>query len=158
MKIVCNANWIIKLSFLTLCVLFAAEKTHAQQRPAGVRVQLPTTSFFNIRTVVSAPDAGITKLGGVSRGASTRSSYGIPGLSNIPWLGRSFRNRALAGSNSANNSSVLVRIISNKEIEEDVLSAATAHKRRDEIRDPNGSHAIQAQADFLSRNIGRRNR
>ena len=129
-----------------------------QQRPTGISVQLPTTSFFNIRTVVSAPDAGITSLGGVRRSYSRGWSAGIPGLGNLPVLGRPFRNRAVVGGSSASNSGMVVRIISNKELDEDTMAKAGAIQSIRELHDPNGSRAVQAQADFLSRNIGRRDR
>ena len=46
-----------------------------QTRPTNIRVQLPTVSFFNLRTVVSVPDAGVMSLGGVSRSASGSSRW-----------------------------------------------------------------------------------
>jgi type II secretory pathway component GspD/PulD (secretin) len=129
-----------------------------QPRSTGVQVQLPTTSFFNIRTVVSAPDAGISNLGGVRRSSFRSWSAGIPGLGSLPFPGRGFRNRAVAEIDSASQSGVAVRIISNKELEQDALKWARRTQQQDELLDPNGSRAVQAKADFLSRNIGKRNR
>lgn len=50
-----------------------------QTRPTNIRVQLPTVSFFNLRTVVSVPDAGVMSLGGVSRMLQEVPLVALPG-------------------------------------------------------------------------------
>jgi hypothetical protein len=136
----------------------AGQLNGQQQRPTGIRVQLPTTSFFNIRTVVSAPDAGITNLGGVRRSSFRSWSRGTPGLGSVPFLGRGIRHRGRAGTTGANQSGVVVRIISNKELEQDALKNIERFQQPNRSLDPNGSLATQTKADFLSRNIGKRDR
>ncbi len=127
-----------------------------QQQPLQTTIQLPSVNFFSINTVVSVPDAGVARLGGVSRSGYGSSSYGVPGLGNLPLVNRPFRNQAIGGFGSANQSSVRVQIISNREISDDLLAEA---ERRDLTRqsvDPNGSPTVRRQADFISRNVGRR--
>ena len=121
-----------------------------QTQPTNITVQLPTVSFFNIRTVVSAPDAGVMKLGGVSRNGSGSTVYG----SGPAWV-RPFRNRGLGGWNSAGNAGVKARVIINSEIEEDLMAANEKNRHTREIVDPNGSPAVQQKADFLSRHMGK---
>lgn len=146
------------LAFTVAGLVFAVLPNSSQgQRPfVNQQVQLPTVSFFNIRTVVSVPDGGTTYLGGVSRHASGQISRGIPGFSGP--FARPFRNRSYGYSASSSNMSAHVRLILARELEQDVMAEAN---RRDLIRqpfDPNGSQAVQQKADFISRNIGRSQR
>lgn len=127
-----------------------------QQQPLQTSIQLPSVSFFSINTAVSVPDAGVARLGGVSRSGYGRTSYGVPGLGNVPLVNRPFRNQAFGGFGSANQASIRVQIISNQELSDDLLAEA---ERRDLTRqsvDPNGNPTVQRQADFISRNVGRR--
>ncbi len=121
----------------------------AAQRPVGIPVQLPTVTVFNVNTVVSVPDGGTLSLGGVTRQSARSSTSGFPGLAGP--LSRPFSNRSFGVSNSASQASIKVRILSSREMSEDVLAAARASR-------PANYEAIQAQkrkADFLTRNIGR---
>ena len=114
--------------------------SQAQER--GLTVQLPTVSTFNIDTVVSVPDGGTTRLGGISRTSSSSNSSG---------LGGPLSSRSSGLSIGGTNASVSVQILSLREMSEDVLAAARASR-------PANYEAIQAQkrkADFLTRNIGR---
>jgi hypothetical protein len=61
---------------LVLTLLFSAAQVQ-QARAQAVSVQLPRQSVFSVGTTVSVPDRGGVFLGGVSRAASSRSSYGI---------------------------------------------------------------------------------
>lgn len=125
-----------------------SELSAQQTRPTNIPIRLPTVGFFNVRTVVSVPDAGVMRLGGVSRSASGSSSQGPA------WV-RPFRSRSLGGLNSATNAGVHARVIINSEIEDGVMAEAAARKLAREVVDPNGSPAVQQKADFLTRNMGR---
>jgi hypothetical protein len=89
-------------------------------------------------------------LGGVSRYASGRRSSGIPGLG-----GPLFQNRGTGYSAGSSRATVTATIISNREIGEDLLAEGNRRARIRERFDPNGTYAVQAKADFISRNIGR---
>jgi len=146
----------LKSILILFVATFALSATAAAQNnfgtPVNTQIQLPVVSFFNVRTVVSVPDAGVMSLGGVSRHASGSTSRGIPGL------GRAFSNRSSGYSTARNNASINVRIISNSEMSDDILSAANRQAAVSESKNPNGSKAIQAKADFISRHVGRSKR
>ena len=113
-------------------------------------VQLPVLRFFNVRTVVSAPDGGVMSLGGVKSHSSGSRSSGIPGLA-----GRPFQNRGTGFSSTGSHLVVKPRIIISSELEADVLREAERRNAIREKSDPNGPKAVQAKADFITRNIGR---
>lgn len=143
-----------------LMVHRAAEFVSAQDLNVpsqGVAIQLPTVSNFGISTVVMAPDAGATRLGGISRGAGGMSQSGIPMLSNVPGVSPLFRSRGLGSTYSTGQSSVHVHVIINSEIEQDVLAEAERRIATRRSIDPNGPPDVQRRAAFLSRNIGRKN-
>ncbi len=140
----------IRFVFFSLCLsLSVSESLDAQV------VQLPTVRFFNVRTVVSVPDGGSISLGGVSRNTSGSISRGVPGLGSVPGAGRLFRNRGIGGTSNASGSAVSARIIVMSELEEDVLAEANRRQAISTQLDPNGSIAVQRQADFITRNLGR---
>lgn len=123
------------------------------QQPIGTTVQLPVVKQFNVSTAVSVPDGGTLHLGGVTRHRASSSSSGIPGLAGP--LSRPFSNRSGSVSTSSSNASLKVRILSTREMSQDVLAAARASR-------PANYEQVQAlnrKASFLTRNIGRnRNR
>ncbi len=116
-------------------------------------VQLPTFRVFNVSTAVMVPDGGRVRLGGVNRSASGSIQRGVPGLSNIPGVNRLFNNRAIGSSAGSSQVDVTAEIIILEEYEEAVLAEARRRQalRRQEIE-------LEQQADFLSRNIGKRNK
>ena len=144
----------VKASAVSLfCVLLSAGTSFAQNgfgRPTNISVQLPVVSIFNVRTAVSVPDGGTMSLGGVSRYSSGRRTSGVPGLG-----GPLFQNRGTGFSAGGSRATVTATIISNREIGEDLLAAGNRRARVRERYNPNGSYAVQAKADFISRNIGR---
>ncbi len=109
-------------------------------------VQLPVFRTFGVRTVVSVPDGGTINLSGVGRssfGQSTQSGFGsFPG-------GNRF------GSRSPSRSSLSAKVIRLKEFEQQVLADYKARRSPPSRVEINGSHAVQAQADFISRHVGR---
>ncbi len=122
--------------------------------PAQV-VQLPTIRFFNTRTVVSVPDGGSLYLGGINRGAYGVVGRGHPASGGIPYGGRLFRNRSVAGSSSATRPAVSAQIIRMRELEADLLSTAEHDRKMSASRNPNGSKDVQRRADFMTRHIRR---
>ena len=119
-------------------------------RPTSINVQLPVVSVFNVRTVVSVPDGGTMSLGGISNHSSGRSSRGVPGL-----RGPLFQNRGIGYSAGSSRATIKATIISNREIDEALMAAGNRRFATRRTHDPNGAPAIQAKADFISRNIGR---
>ena len=140
------------LALSAIAVLSTAASAAAQNfgPPLGTTIQLPVVRVFNVRTAVSVPDGGTMSLGGVSSFSSGRNSRGVPGL-----RGPLFRSRTTGYSARGRNAFVTARIISNREISEDLMAEAQRRAAIDECVDPNGTPAIQAKADFISRNIGR---
>ncbi len=126
------------------------------QTPVQTRFQLPVRSVFTMNTVVSVPDGGIMRLGGVSSSASGGTAYGIPGIGSP--LGRPFRNQAFGQTAAASQANIRVRILSNREMEAEVMATANRRDYTQRLLDPNGSQAIQKRADFITRNIGRSSR
>jgi len=117
-------------------------------RPTNINVQLPVVSVFNVRTVVSVPDGGMMRLGGISRQSAGRISrgYGFTPLT---------QNRGTGFSTGANHANVTATIISNRELGQAVLSEGNRQFAIRQQSNPNGSSAVQSKADFISRNIGR---
>ena len=124
-------------------VAFAAELAQAQI------VMLPTIRVFRINTAVSVPDGGSISLGGVNgyREQSISRGSGLPGPL--------FNNRGISKQTSASNAAVSANVIVMSEYEEAVLAEARRRRRASQTPNPNGSPAVQAKADFITRNIGR---
>ena len=142
--------YVTGLVFVGLALLNSADCS------AQLTLQVPSVGFFNVDTVVSVPDGGSITLGGVSRSAAGQTSRGVPGLSNIPGLGRGFGNRAIGRQSSAAGVQVKARIIILKEMEKEVLAEAERRRALRANSDPNGTVETQKKADFISRNIGRK--
>ena len=132
-------------SFIVLAMLFPAADLSAQ-----VLIQLPVIRVFNVQTVVSVPDGGTISLGGVNRTASGSVGRGVPGLA-----GPGFKNRGFGRSAGASRASATATVISLKEMEAQLLADAKRQREKLGYKDPNGSAAMQKQADYLSRHIGR---
>jgi hypothetical protein len=65
-----------KFVALALACLLAPQRSAAQQN--AVAIQLPTFSFFSVRTTVVVPDNGGAYLGGIGRASSGSSVFGTP--------------------------------------------------------------------------------
>lgn len=122
------ADVIVRQSFACLfgisLVLVCTSDSCAQRPTLGVSVQLPTIRNFSVSTNVSVPDGGTISLGGVSRNAEGRVSSGVPGL---PF--RPFRNSATGRESSVSRATATARIISLKEMEEDLLAGGNRQQR-----------------------------
>jgi hypothetical protein len=130
-------------------VVFSSVAANAQT------VQLPTIETFTVNTAVMVPDGGTAHLGGISRSAYGRNSRGIPGLSQLPYAGRLFRNQGIGYDQSVGNASVNVRLILLKEMEDELM----ADYRAELANRPKPRYSINAsvrrKADFISKNVGR---
>jgi hypothetical protein len=126
----------------TLALVFGVGSTaHGQnqpQVPASVptTVQLPTFSFFTIRTTVSVPDSGGMSLGGIHRGSDGNVTRGLGPLAG----------RASGGTRGAAGATAHATIIDRREMDAAHLAAAAAE--RTAAADP-----AAAKADALSRHV-----
>ena len=135
----------------TSCVAIAVALASVSLSQGQV-VQLPTLRSFSVDTTVVVPDRGSAFLGGVSRASYGSNSYGVPGFSKLPGLGRLFTNRSSGSSVSSSNASVSATIIDLHEMDEAVLAAA-ARQRALAATDVARRH----RAAFLAQHIGRTN-
>jgi type II secretory pathway component GspD/PulD (secretin) len=136
-----------------LCFSATAYAQNGFGRPTNIRVQLPVVSVFNVRTVVSVPDGGTMSLGGVSRHSSGRTSRGVPGFG-----GPLFQGRGIGYSSGRNQATVKATIISNREINDALMADGNRRFAARQQTGINGAPAVQAKADFITRNIGRSRR
>lgn len=124
-------------------------------------VQQPTFGVFSVGTTVSVPDRGGALLGGVNRAAVGSVERGVPGLSNLPYAGRLFKNRAIGSRYAPSTMSVHAQILDFEAMDEALLAEA-ARRRQVRLASPKFDHVevveqdVQERAEFLSRNIGRR--
>ena len=149
---------ILTYSTIIVVSLFAFESANVVGQ--GITIQQPTVTRFNVNSAVMVPDGGSMHMGGISYSGSGRTSRGVPGLSNIPYLSRLFRNQSIGKVSAARNQRVFVKVISLREMEEDMMGQAALRRSltQSTLKDPNGSAKVQEKASFLSRNIGRRQR
>jgi hypothetical protein len=95
--------------------------------PRSVRLGLsppfaaPLGPSVALNTTVSVPDGGTAVLGGYSSLAEARNEFGVPGLGNIPYAGKLFRNVGYGREVRSFRALVGVRIISLQEEEERFL-------------------------------------
>jgi hypothetical protein len=115
-------------------------------------VQLPTFGVFTYSGAVMVPDGGSIRAGGIGRYAEGSVSNGVPGLGNIPGLGRGFRNQAMGRESGSSGLSIRPTILIMSELEEDHL--ARAGYGPDGQR-AGSADAVLARAIFLSKHVGR---
>ena len=99
-------------------------------------VQLPTYSFFTVKTTVSVPDSGGAYLGGINRARDSSTTRGFGPLAN----------RGVGMDRVASGMSVHATIIDHKELDERLLAEAAA--KRGPV-DPTA-----AKAELLSAHVG----
>ena len=109
---------------IAVMAFFAVASANAQV------VQLPTFRFFSLSTTVSVPDRGSAYLGGVSRSAMSRSEQGVPIAGHVPFAGRAFGNRAIAGRTEMGGASVSAYIHDFESMDEEVLGQTAVASRR----------------------------
>ena len=81
-------------------------------------IQQPVTNTINIQTTVSVPDGGTVVMGGLKRLSESRSEYGPPILSKIPYINRLFKNTGYGRSAESLLIMVTPHIIIQEEEEE----------------------------------------
>lgn len=142
---------------LAFCLLLftVSNQSFAQFNQPATTVQLPTIDVFTVNTAVMVPDGGIGHLGGVSRSAFGKNTRGVPGLSQLPFANRLFRNQGIGRDQTVGNVSVKPTIIIMSELEEDLMG----EYRRELANRPKPRYSIDAsvrrKADFISKNVGR---
>lgn len=119
-------------------------------------LQLPEFQFTTVNTTVSAPDGGTMVLGGIKRAASQRVENGVPVLGKLPGVGRLFNNTAIGKQDSAGIMTVTPRIINFEEEEAKLGIIQTPNGPIVNAPAPPAPNLVDQQADFLSRNVGRR--
>jgi general secretion pathway protein D len=80
-------------------------------------IQQPVINTINIETTVSVPDGGTVVMGGLKRLSESRSEYGPPILSKIPYINRLFKNVGYGRSSESLLIMVTPRIIIQEEEE-----------------------------------------
>jgi hypothetical protein len=140
--------WLATTLIAVVVVLFTST-AHAQV------VQLPTFRFFGLSTTVSVPDRGSAYLGGVSRSAMSRSEQGMPIVGHVPFAGRAFGNRAIAGRTETSGARVSAYIHDFEAMEEELLGqAGTVARQTPPARQPGAANAnIARAAEPLSRRL-----
>lgn len=132
-----------------------AEFTWAQA-PMNINIQQPVVRQFGVQTAVLVPDGGTISLGGINRSAVGSIQVGVPGLGNIPFLGRGFRGGAIGWNQSVHQSSLSVQVISMKELEQQILQQASLRQVQRREIDFNGGPEVKKKADFIQKNLGGR--
>jgi general secretion pathway protein D len=96
----------------------------ASNSSSGTTVQLPTFSYVSVTTTVSVPDGGTVLLGGIKRLSEGRNEFGVPMLSDLPYINRLFKNVAVGRETQSLMMMVTPRIIIQEE-EESKLGIST---------------------------------
>jgi hypothetical protein len=107
----------------------------------GQVVQLPTFRVFSMSTTVSVPDRGGAYLGGISSSSIHRRERGVPGLGRVPFAGRAFGNRTVAGHTRSSGVSVSAYIHDFEAMEEDLLRKANpaVHRAAPLVQSPDAA-------------------
>ncbi len=139
------AGWAIVLAWT---LLSAADLQAQGQLPSTV--QLPVFRNFFYQGAIKVPDGGSMHMGGVTRSAEGSVSRGVPGLSNIPGLGRGFNNRGIGREQEAGNLTATAKILIQQELEaEHLAKAGMLPGQRGQNDD------VLRKAAFLTEHMGR---
>jgi hypothetical protein len=118
-----------------------AAELRAQPPGVPTTVQLPTVSVFSVQTTVWAPDRGAAWLGGGETASDQRWLRG-------PWPAVG---RAVSSTRTAHAASVHATIIDHAALDHALLEEAA----RNGIRPSPASREVDAQAQWLTRHVGR---
>lgn len=125
--------------------------TAAPARSEAQTILLPTRTVTNVNTVVSVPDGGWNRLGGISRYSAGRITRGIPGLPANPFT----NSRGIGAESGANQYFVHVQILDMSELEAQHMAGFTpAPAIRSTTLTVEPSAAVRRRAEFLTRNLG----
>ena len=83
-------------------------------------IEVPNIRYERLRTTVNLPDRSVVLLGGLMRSLKGDSQSGVPLLSNIPFLGRLFKNKSSASAKDNLMISMSGRIVIFEEIENEL--------------------------------------
>jgi type II/III secretion system protein len=83
--------------------------------------QVAAMTVLGLNTTVNVPDGGAVVAGGSTYSAESRSEFGVPVLSHVPYLGRLFRNTSYGRESGSTRVIVAPRIISLEEEEQKLL-------------------------------------
>ena len=112
-------------------------------------VMLPTQRIFSTSGSVLVPDRGMTHLGSVRWAREGSTTRGVPGLAQLPGVGRLFRNQAYSREMGMSGAAVTVTIIDLHELDQQVLGQA-------QVRFPSPEEQkIARKAEFLTRNLAK---
>lgn len=134
--------------FVLLCLL-AYGWLGIQPANAQVVVFLPEYSQFRVNSSFFVPDGGSLYQGGIGRSAMGASSSGVPGLGNIPGLGRLGRNRGIGYSTGTSGVVTTARVFNMREIGEGLLKG-THDRYGNLIRPPATIDGSTAASSFSS--------
>ena len=112
-------------------------------------VMLPTHRIFSTSGSVLVPDRGMTHLGSVRWAREGSTTRGVPGLAQLPGVGRLFRNQAFSREMGTSGAAVTATIIDLHELDQQVLGQA-----RFRVPSPE-EQEIARKSDFLIRNLAR---
>ncbi len=136
-------TFVVGFSFLISCMVTGLQ---------AQTVMLPTFRNFTVQGSVSVPDGGMILMGGIRSHSEGAVSRGVPGLGNVPFAGRLFKNRAIGRETGSSQLVARPQIIIQEELEQQVLAEA---QRRQTMA--GGVNALVKQkAAFLSKHVGKR--
>jgi len=113
-------------------------------------VMLPTQRIFSTSGSVLVPDRGMTHLGSVRWAREGSTTRGVPGLAQLPGVGRLFRNQAFSREMGISGAAVTATIIDLHELDQQVLGQVQVRLPSPEEQE------LSRKADFLTRNLARR--
>ena len=112
-------------------------------------VMLPTQRIFSTSGSVLVPDHGTAHLGSIRWAREGSTTRGVPGLAQLPGVGRLFRNQAYSREMGSSGAAVTVTIIDLHELDQQVLGQA-------QVRVPSPEEQeIARKAEFLARNLAK---
>ena len=112
-------------------------------------VMLPTQRIFSTSGSVLVPDHGTAHLGSIRWAREGSTTRGVPGLAQLPGVGRLFRNQAYSREMGTSGAAVTVTIIDLHDLDQQVLGQAQVHLPSPEEQE------IARKADFLVRNLAK---
>ena len=132
-----------------LACLLAALLTLSSVVVQAQVVMLPTQRIFSASGSVLVPDRGTAHLGSVRWAREGSTTRGVPGLAQLPGVGRLFRNQAYSREMGTSGAAVTVTIIDLHELDQQVMGQAQVRLPSPEEQE------IARKAEFLARNLAK---
>jgi hypothetical protein len=130
---------------IAITIILAAGVDSLSRQASAQVIMLPTYRVFSIGTSVMVPDRGMAHLGGISTARESSVSRGVPGF------GPLFANRAIGRELGHVGAHVTATIIDQRELDQQVLSAATRSRQVLSAEDA----ALARKAAFLNQHLAR---